>query len=171
MRGRLIYAFYAEVYPLDTQATAADPDGSGPLTSGYDDDFREPVKVSSPAGGGPGTTVRKEGTPRRLPCQIEVGSREKMQMFFSGNSPDARLILVCHYKDLERMGLVSSTTGQPLLQNELRLEAFYNKCGSLVEKVKKPLFCNQVESSSYGLGHSRNLLLLYFEERATAPSV
>ena len=43
MRGRLINPFAAELAQLDTAATAADPDGPGPLTSGYDADFQETV--------------------------------------------------------------------------------------------------------------------------------
>ena len=46
MRGRLIFPFLAELYRLDTRATATtDPDGAGPLTGGYDPDFKEPVLV------------------------------------------------------------------------------------------------------------------------------
>jgi hypothetical protein len=43
VRGRLVNAFLAEITRLDTVATAADPDGAGPLASGYDPDFKETV--------------------------------------------------------------------------------------------------------------------------------
>ena len=46
MRGRLIFSFLAELYRLDTVTTATDdPDGAGPLTGGYDPDFKESVLV------------------------------------------------------------------------------------------------------------------------------
>ena len=46
--GRLIFDFLAELYRLDTQAMeTVDPDGPGPLTGGYDPDFKEPVLVTS----------------------------------------------------------------------------------------------------------------------------
>ena len=46
MRGRLINPFLAELAQLDMAATAADPDGAGPLTSGYDSDFKETAMVA-----------------------------------------------------------------------------------------------------------------------------
>ena len=46
MRGRLIFPFLAELRRLDTAAMAStDPDGAGPLTGGFDPDFKEPVLV------------------------------------------------------------------------------------------------------------------------------
>ena len=58
MRGRLINPFLAELRRLDTLSTAKnDPDGSGPLTRGYDDDFKAPVLVDRD-GDGIGERVR-----------------------------------------------------------------------------------------------------------------
>ena len=46
MRGRLIFPFVAELHRLDTHAMATtDPDPDGPHTSGYDPDFKEPVRI------------------------------------------------------------------------------------------------------------------------------
>ena len=70
MRGRLIFPFLAELHRLDTTGTATtDPDGAGPLTSGYDPDFKEPVGVDS-NDDGIGESVRIEHPPVRLPCQV-----------------------------------------------------------------------------------------------------
>ncbi len=166
MRGRLIFPFLAEVYRLDTAATAADPDASGPLTAGYDEDFREPVRLAGPGGEGAGTTHRIEKSAVRLPCQVEVGTAEKRQMFFSGNSPDSRLVLVFHMRDLARLGFVGAD-GRVALHNEDRLAAIYDRRGALVRTLPVPLYASQVEPSEYGLGHAQNLLTVYFDERET----
>lgn len=170
MRGRLLLPFYAEVFRLDTYATAADPDGAGPLLSGVDPDFREPIKLPAGAGEGPGTTRRVEKAAVRLPCQVEVGTAEKRQMFFNGNSPDSRLILVFHMKDLERLGFVDAY-GRVGIHNEDRLGAIYDKRGVLVRSFAPPqavpLYASQVEPAEYGLGSRQNLLVAYFDERET----
>lgn len=166
MRGRLILPFLAQIYRLDTNLTAADPDGAGPLVSGYDPDFHEPVLLAGPGGEGPGTTRRVESAPVLLPCQVEVGSVEKRQMFFSGNSPDQRLILVFHMKDLERLGFVDSV-GRVGLHREDRLAAIYDKHGVLVRELPTALYASQVEPAEYGLGSKQNLLTVYFDERET----
>jgi hypothetical protein len=84
MRGRLINPFLAELARLDTAATAADPDGAGPLTSGYDPDFKETVVL--PAAG----SARREQPPIRLQCQVEIGTFEALQQLASGASPNSR---------------------------------------------------------------------------------
>ena len=46
MRGRLVFKFSAELYRLDARGMATvDPNASGPLTAGYDPDFKEPALV------------------------------------------------------------------------------------------------------------------------------
>ena len=50
MRGRLINPFLAEIAQLDTAATAADPDATGPAVSGYDPDFKETLVLGTPGG-------------------------------------------------------------------------------------------------------------------------
>lgn len=170
MRGRLLLPFVAELFRLDTAATAADPDGPGALTSGYDHDFREPVKLPATALEGPGRTHRVEQAALRLPCQVEVGSMEKRTTFFSGTSVDSRLICVFHFRDLERLGLVDPDTGRPRIEPETRLNAIYRTAGQLVQRIAPPLYATQVESAEYGLGRARNLLVVYFEERTTAVS-
>ena len=47
MRGSLIFPFLAELYRWDAAAMAADPDGSGVLTSGFDPDFKEPILLDA----------------------------------------------------------------------------------------------------------------------------
>ena len=165
MRGRLINPFLAELARLDTVATAADPDGPGPLTSGYDPDFKETVIV--PATGERGTDARKEMPSIRIPCQVEVGTFEALQQLASGNSPDSKVTLVFHFRDLERTGLVDPGTGDALLRVNDRLVAIYELAGRLVQAIRTPpgLYATEVQPQSFGLGLSRNLLLVTFEER------
>src|SRR5882672_8400287 len=121
MRGRLMQAFAAELAQLDTAATAADPDGPGPLRSGYDADFQETVLVPNSAG--PGRDARREKPLIRVPCQIEVQSFGELAELATGNSPRSRLVLVFHFADLEQLGLVDPTTGDTLLRVGDRLVA------------------------------------------------
>ena len=165
MRGRLINPFLAELVRLDTVATAADPDGPGPLASGYDPDFKETVMV--PAAGERGVDARKEMAAIRAPCQVEVGIFEALQQLASGNSPDSKVTLVFHFRDLERMGLVDVASGDALIRVNDRLVAIHALAGGLVQSVRTPpgLYATEVQPQSFGLGLCRNLLLVTFEER------
>lgn len=165
MRGRLINPFLAELAQLDTAATGADPDGAGPLTSGYDPDFRE--TVIAPSNTGRGVDARKEKSPIRIPCQVEVATFEALQAATGGNSPNSRVTLVFHFQDLERMGLVDAASGDALLRINDRLVALYELGGKLVQAIRTPpgLYATEVQPQSFGLGLARNLLLVTFEER------
>jgi hypothetical protein len=171
MRGRLIWPMLAEIAQLDTSATAADPDGAGPLTSGYDDDFREPVIVPPSSGSERGTVVRAESTVI-LPVQVEPDMMEQLQMLATGRSPLSLLRLVFHYRDLEAAGMVEAATGRPLLRINDRLEAIRDfHTSALIERIPNPpgLYATQVQSRSFGLDSlKRNLLLVTFEERAVS---
>jgi len=164
MRGKLIFPFLAELARLDTLATAADPDGAGPLTSGYDPDFKETAVLEQ---GGRRRDARQEMLPVRIPCQVEVGTFEALQQLAAGNSPDSRVTLVFHFRDLERRGLVDRFTGDALLRINDRLVAIRNLAGDLVQAVRTPpgLYATEVQPQSFGLGRHRNLLLVTFEER------
>src|SRR5688572_482404 len=105
MRGRIIFPFLAELHRLDTQAMAADPDAAGPLTSGFDPDFHEPVVLDT------GVDFRRELPPVRVRCQVEPLVYEELLQTAAGNAPRSKLVLVFHYRDLERAGLVDTTTG------------------------------------------------------------
>lgn len=167
-RGSLIFPMIFEIAQLDTAAMAADPDGAGPLTTGYDDEFREPVLVPPTSGSDRGTVVRVE-TIVQVPAQYEAGTQEATFMQATGRSPDSEVRLTLHFKDLERLGLVEAATGRPLLRVNDRLHAVYHLRNlSLIEQFPDPpgLFCTEAQSRSFGLGPHRNLLLLTFRERA-----
>jgi hypothetical protein len=167
MRGRLVNPFLADLAQLDTVATAADPDGSGALTSGYDADFQETVRIASPTGRG--HDARREKTLARVPCQVEVQSFGELTEVLTGNSPRAHLVLVFHYRDLERLGLVEPSTGDARLRIGDRLVAIRDyQTGEVVQAIRTPpgLYLTEAQPQSFGLGLRRNLLLATFNERA-----
>jgi hypothetical protein len=166
MRGRLLQPFLAELAQLDAATTAADPDGAGPLTSGYDADFQETVLLSTAAG--PGRDVRREKPPLHLPCQVEMQSFEALAELASGNSPRSHVVLVFHFRDLERLDLVDRDTGNALLRVGDRLVAIRDRrTGELVQAVRTPpgLYLTEPQPE-FGLGGRRNLLIATFAERA-----
>lgn len=173
MRGRLIFPFMADLFRLDTAGTATtDPDGAGPLTSGYDLDFKEPVGVDI-NDDGVGEPVRVEHSAVRLPCQVEPKTVEELRMFAAGNSPRARVELVFLFRDLENLGLVDAPTGEALVRPGDRLGALYDKAGALVQAVRTPpgLYVTRTQPLGFGLHRacpSRNLLLVAFGDRQQA---
>lgn len=169
-RGRLIFPFTVELGLLDTAAMAADPDGTGPLTSGYDDEFREPIVVGA-AGSAPGHTLRRE-TIHRFLAQIEDNTEGLVDVMASGNSPVNMLGLVFHYKDLESIGAVELVSGKPIIKAPgARLISIRNPVdGTLIERFDDApgFWATQSKSMGFGLGPTRNLLLVIFEERAVS---
>ena len=171
MRGRLIFSFLCVLHRLDTRATAAtDPDGAGPLVSGYDADFKESTLVDTD-GSGIGESVRREHPPIRVPCQVEPAAFEALRMFPSGNSPRSAIALVMHFKDLERLGLVDAATGDALVRPGDRLGALFDREGALVQAIRTPpgLYVTEARIAGFGLGLARprrNLLLVSLSDRA-----
>jgi hypothetical protein len=164
MRGRLIFRFRAEIHRLDTLATATTPPG-------FDEDFKEPALLD--VGEGIGARVRREHPPVLLPCQVEPQSFEALQQFASGDVPQSRVQLLCHYRDLEREGLVDPTTGGALIRVGDRLGALFDSAGALVQRVRTPpgLYVTEARPIGFGLfmpRPRRNLLLVTFDQRDTA---
>ena len=168
-RGRLIFPFLAELARLDTAATAADPDGAGPLVSGYDPDFKEPVARDTDADGR-GEPVRVEHPPVRVPCQVDTDAFAQLQMLAAGNAPRSDVELVFHFRDLERLGLVDTETGDALIRPGDRLAGICDMAGELVQAVRTPpgLYVTEARPSGFGLGRARprrNLLVVSFRDR------
>lgn len=161
-RGRLIWPFKAEIARLSQEGTAADPDGAGPLTSGYDPVFREPIKQA-------GVVRRVELDPIMVPCQVEDRAWEALMASAGGDDPRIEMTLVFHFRDLERMGLVDATTGDALIRKNDRLVAIRDyRTEAVIQSVTTPpgLYVTQALPRSYGLsGLSRNLLAVTFESR------
>lgn len=170
-RGRLIFPFIVELGLLDTAATAADPDGPGPLTSGYDDEFREPIIRAPVSGSGRGELARVENV-RRFRAQVEDDTADVLNMAAAGNSPTNTMGLVFHFIDLERAGAVNLVTGKPVIKAPgARLISICNpRTGELIERFDESpgLYATQAKSMGFGLGPRRNLLLVLFQERAVS---
>ena len=167
MRGRLIFPVQIEIAQLDTDATAADPDGAGPLTRGYDDDFREPVIIPPEEEGVSSRgVVRRVETLVRVFAQFEDDTFDLVSMMATGNSPSGRLRCYVHFKELEQRGMVSADGSTPFRLSD-RLAAVYNKNGTLIQTIPNPpgLFCVEVQPRLDGLSGTRNLLRLSFEAR------
>lgn len=170
-RGRLIFPFLIDIAQLDTAATAADPDASGPAISGYDPDFREPIVLPpTDDSSAVGEAVRVEKLVQ-LPAQIEPEQQDKLVMMVTGQSPSSRRTLIFHFADLERLGMVEADTGRPTIRTSDRLAAIRNfRTGELIESIPEQpgMFATEVRSIGFGLGPTRNLLLAVFEERSTS---
>ena len=175
-RGRLIFPFLAELCRLDTSTMAtADPDGTGPLSSCYDPDFKEPVLIDRNDDGIP-EPLRYEFPPLLVPCQVEPDAFAALRMVGAGNAPRAKLDLVFHFRDLERLSLVDSTTGDALIRPSDRLSALYQLDGALVQSVRTPpgLYVTEALPMGFGLHRakpSRNLLVVTFQDRPAARGV
>lgn len=167
-RGRLIFPQLAEIYRLDTTATAADPDGAGPLVSGYDPDFLEPVQI--PGGSQAGTDARREIAAPYIPCQVEVEAFEALQQVASGNAPNTQVRIVFHFYDLERLGLVDASTGLAKIHAGDRLHAIRRISNeSIIQMIRNPpgLYAVDAQPRSFGLSSGeRNLLVVTFQPRA-----
>lgn len=164
-RGRLIFPMLVRLAQLDTVAMAADPDGAGPLTTGLDPDFREPVRLPV-VGGGPGTDTRQETLSDFLPCQVEVAKWDDRRQAYTGNLPEGSLILVFHFGDLEDR-LMIDDHGEAKIRVGDRLEGIYAfDTQELIQRPRTPLYAVQPQPNSFGLdGQRRNLLLLGFAPR------
>lgn len=165
-RGRLIWPFRADVRRLDTVSMAAETGAVPGLASGFDPDFREPVKLPSNDEEGPGVTNRKEFPQLLIPCQVEVGSYDRRQQSSGGNVPKGRVTCVFHYRDLEALQLVDDD-GVPFLRVSDRLAAIYDQAGGITQSFEEvPLYASEVQPSGWGLsGLRRNLLVVHFDPR------
>jgi hypothetical protein len=170
VRGRLINRFLADIARLHTIETAADPDGAGPITSGYDNDFQEPIAIDVDDAD-PVTnvrqTTRKEFDIIQVPCQVEAALFERLQQWSAGRVPDSRINLVFHFCDLEELDLVEADGNAKIKVND-RLVRLRRICGD--EAVEQPmppggLYAIHVVPTAFGIGLRRNLLIATFDDR------
>ncbi len=162
VRGRLIFPFAAELRRLDSLAMSTQ-------APGYDDDFKEPALLDSD-GDGVGDGYRREHLPVRVPCQVDPQTIEALRMTAAGNTPQSSLDLVFHFKDLERLGLVDSLTGEALIRPSDRLDGLFDTEGNLVWAVRTPpgLYVTEARPAGFGLFRRRprrNLLIVSFNDR------
>jgi hypothetical protein len=168
LRGRLIFPFSVELCQLDTAATEEDPDGeSGPLVSGYDPIFREPIIIADPdAPGDTSGVVHRVEKAIRIPAQIETRAWDQLEQLFSGSNPKAAMELVFHYKDLERLKLVDEN-GRAKININDRLSAIYDVDGNIVREIPEEfgLYATEVRDSGFGFGRRRNLIIMTLQNR------
>ena len=169
MRGKLIFPMLAEIAQLRTDLVEEDPDGAGPLTSGYDEDFREPIVIVNSNDDPTIGSVHRIERCILIPAQIETREVEHLNQIASGASPQNTIDLVFHFKDLERLNLVDEDSGEAKLRNNDRLVSLRKKRrGGFIQEFRNPpgLFATEVQPRGFGFGDNRNLLLVTFRERA-----
>lgn len=164
-RGRLIFPFTVELAQLDTAATAADPDGAGPLTSGYDAEFREPRVLHS--ADRIGTNARKESAPIKLPAQF--GSTDafiKLQMMATGSAGATGFVMLFHFADLEANNLVDAAGNAKIKVGDRLVAVYRYDDGTLLQKIKTPPGAYITEAAPiFGLNSERNLLQVTIKSR------
>lgn len=132
------------------------------ITSGYDDDFREIVVVSAPLR----TSERHEQPPILIPSQVEAPTWEMLLQMSAGNVPDTKLTLVWAYKDLLALHLIVEETGECLVRVNDRVEAIYDSCRNLIQRIRTPpgLYVTEVRPT-WGLAAHRDLFLVTLDDR------
>lgn len=168
-RGRLVFPFLIEIAPLDTAATAADPDGGGELESGYDPIFRAPKKILADPADQTGASGRVEGAVYTMPAQVEPEFFQRLEMLLAGDNPDGMMRLVFHFRDLENAGRVDAN-GLATIRKGDRINRILTKRGELVQVIPNPPGLFVTEALPRGMGLSlgnpkRNLLLVTVQER------
>ena len=167
MRGRLIFPFVVEYARLDPDGTGlADPDDTeGPLTSGFDDDFRAPFVHTDATGAR--VSARVEQSLIAVPAQIEDKMLDRLRQIANGNAPMGVMALIHHFRDLERLALVDSD-GRALIRMNDRLVRILTRSGTVVNTFPNPpgMYVRETTPRSYGLGTgNRNLLEVVLQDR------
>lgn len=163
MRGRLINPFLLQLAQLDTLTSNADPDGAGPLTSGFDPDFREPLVFTD------GTTGLKYKAPIFLPTQVEVNAYEQLVQQNAGNDPNATISFVFHFIDLEQAGMLDDNGNATIRIGDKAMGIYRYRDESLIMNLGldgNGLFCTEAQPRSFGLSSGeRNILVATFASR------
>jgi hypothetical protein len=165
-RGRLIRPVHATLALLDTAATAASP-GVGPVASGYDPDFREPVlRPTGPSI--PPVPAREETilAPLEAQWRPETGDYNTLGQMLSGPSNKYDFNLLFHYIELEARGLIGPDGVCIIKPRDRLVEIRVILTGQLLADFSsRPVFCTKAEDRSAGLpGATRNLFYCRFQE-------
>jgi hypothetical protein len=157
MRVRLINPFTAQLRRLDTVATSA--------AGGYDNEF---AAVNTKTVAGKRVVERVEKPPMFVVCQVEDQTFKSLRQMDAGNSPEAKMGLVCDRYLLDRDGHIDRESGLVRIQVNDRLERLVDNRGNLVHivpQVEGGLYCVEVRPISYGIGRRLDLILLRFNDR------
>lgn len=175
-RVPLLFPSVVVLQRLDTRSTRlVDPDGLGPLTSGYDDDLREPIPYEEvdlvDDSKNLRTTVRYL-PPLRLPCQVETRTFEELNQVYQGDATLTNMVFVLHRMDLQRMGLIGtdegcSKFGGTLLKVNDKITAIEKQgfSGQSQLPLKFPLYVMAVLPGSWGMGDGHDLEMLLVSNR------
>jgi hypothetical protein len=159
VRGRLVFAFLAELAQLDTVATEG---------AGYNPKLHE-LRVSyDPAGNR--TTTRRE-TLRTFRAQVETQTFDALRVTQLANAPVTQLVLIAHMRDLEIAGLVDEE-GRALVRVNDRVVRIRAMDGVAQHFFPNPpgVFITEVGPAGFGYGGRRNLLVMRLADRAQAPT-
>lgn len=166
MRGRLHHKFYAEIAMLAAKQTrATDPDGAGPLTGGFDDDFNEILVFTQ---SGQRQEARRDEESVFVPCNVRTQDWEALQQFMAGNAPDTHIILVVHRKDLERMELINPDRGEPLIRASDRIVSFRDDCHRILFQPRSPFYVTEVRPE-FGIAKTPDIFNIVVEDRENFP--
>lgn len=160
----LLETVQAVISRVDGPATAAFNPPGGPA-SGYDTDFREPIKYKS---GTASVSSLQYKTAIKVACQVEALTAERLREYFPGDSPSSNLIVVISRIDAEAMGILDSTTRKIAIGVNDRVERF-EKAGAIVHPLAQPLYVFEVRPASWGFGpDGHDLELLFLNDRPKA---
>lgn len=149
---------------LDAVATAA-ATGGGLVSSGFDEDFKEIVVLSTPKR----TDERQEQESIFIPSQIESDSYEMLVQMSAGNMPDTKAQLVWARKDLVELGLIVPETGECLVRVNDRVVSIRDNCKNVLLSVRTPpgLYVTEVRPT-WGLSSVGDLFIVTLDDREQA---
>ena len=179
LRVPLLYPSAVVISRLSPTLTHnVDPDGAGPLTSGYDPDLLEPypyedTTVTTPEGEETVATTTRYNTPIRIPCQVEIRTSEELRQVFQGDAPVTEWVFVLHNSDLSRLGLLDMDCGcAPKLKTNDRIDRIevLGSPGKLAYRLKHVLYIYRIDPGSWGMGPSgQDLHIVYTVNRPATP--
>jgi len=164
-RGRLLNWFLVDLKLLDPASTDG-PISVGTaqvLDSGYDPVFRRTRKI--PDGTWQGADA-KQYTTETLKAQVAHDQFDNLTALINGNELQHKLALLFHFKDLERVGMVDVVTGVAKLRVNAQLMAYRDRKSKLIQDTSmNGIYAIECRTVGFGLGESRNLLMVRFECR------
>lgn len=180
-RVPLLFPSAVVISRLSTTLTrTVDPDGAGPLTSGYDPDLREPYSYedtgeTTPEGEEKKFTTVRYAPPIRIPCQVEIKSNEELRQVVHGDAPVTEWVFVLHNRDLKRLGLLELNYGccAPALKTNDRIDRIeeLRSPGKINHNFKEKLYIYRIDPGSWGMGPSgTDLHIVYTANRPSTPT-
>lgn len=159
-RGKLINPFLVDIAQIDTAAMAAGP--------GFNKLLNEPRVSYDPITGARDGGRREQIV--RLRCQIETDTSERQRQTPGGNAPASAMVLILHFKDLERAGLVDPATNRPTLRVNDRVVQILTLAGAVSQVFPNPpgLYVLEVQPIGFGYGGKVNLLKVTTADRPQA---